>query len=145
MGIDPERISTLNHSQLILPSTYQESALSYVHNDMGHLGRDGTLGLLHEQYFWVGNFIFRMVTEILSSLVKSDDCSDEGIVILKPRTVIPVPTTRRSRELSVTPQIDQSSLAKTNRPESVVHLDNGEVVSSGTGEILNDKLVGHCS
>ena len=26
------------HSQLVLPSKYQESALSYVHNDMGHLG-----------------------------------------------------------------------------------------------------------
>ena len=29
------------HSQLVLPSKYQESALSYVHNDMCHLGRAG--------------------------------------------------------------------------------------------------------
>ena len=45
------------HSQLVLPSKYQELALSYVYNDMGHLGRDHTLELLREQS--VSDFIAR--------------------------------------------------------------------------------------
>ena len=35
--------------------------------------------------------------------VESDVHSDEGMVVPKPRTVVPVPTPRRTRGLSVTP------------------------------------------
>ena len=77
--------------------------------------------------------------------VESDVHSDEGTVVPKPRTVVPVPTPRRTRGLSVTPQIDESSLAQSNGSLSVVHLDNGEVVSFGTGEALSDELVDHGS
>ena len=77
--------------------------------------------------------------------VESDVHSDEGMVVPKPRTVVPVPTPRRTRGLSVTPQIEESSLAQSNGSVSVVHLDNGEVVSFGTGEALSDELVDHGS
>ena len=59
--------------------------------------------------------------------------------------MVPLPTPRRTRGLSVTPQIDEPSLAQSNASVSVVHLDNHDVVSSGTGEVLSDELVGHGS
>ena len=70
--------------------------------------------------------------------VESDVHSDEGMVVPKPRIVVPVPTPRRTQGLSVTPQIDESTLAQSNGSVSVVHPDNGEVVSSGTGEALSE-------
>ena len=41
-------------SQLVLPKKYWDVALKYVHNEMGHLGRDRSLELLREWYFWTG-------------------------------------------------------------------------------------------
>ena len=50
------------YSQLVLPS--KDLALSYVHNDMGHLGQDLTLELLRERYFWVG--MHQSVSDIIA-------------------------------------------------------------------------------
>ena len=90
--------------------------------------------------------------------VESDVHSHEGMVIPKPRNVVPVPTPRKTQGLSVTPQIDESNLAhmigsvRAVHLDSgdigsvrAVHLDSGDVVSSGTGEALSDELVGHGS
>ena len=38
-------------SQLILPRNYRELALKYVHDEMGHLGRDRTLDFFHS--LWI--------------------------------------------------------------------------------------------
>ena len=77
--------------------------------------------------------------------VESDVHSNEGMVVPKPRIVVPVPTPRRTRGLSVIPQIDESSLTQSDGSMGGVHLDSGDVVSSGTGEALSDELMGHGS
>lgn len=38
--------------QLVLPKQYQEEALRGVHDDVGHLGREKSLRLLQERFFW---------------------------------------------------------------------------------------------
>ena len=40
--------------QLVLPKCYSESVLVGLHNDIGHPGRERTLWLLKERYFWAG-------------------------------------------------------------------------------------------
>ena len=60
------------------------------------------------------------------------------MVVPNPRTVVPVPTPRRTLGLSVPLQIDESSLVQSNGSVS-------DVVSSGIGEALRDELVGHSS
>jgi len=40
--------------QLVLPNQYRQEALQGLHNDIGHPGRDRTLSLLRERFFWPG-------------------------------------------------------------------------------------------
>ena len=39
-------------SQLVLPSAFRKQALKGLHDDMGHLGRDRTLDLTRDRFFW---------------------------------------------------------------------------------------------
>ena len=38
--------------QLVLPKEYRQLALSALHDDVGHMGRDRTLQLIRDRYFW---------------------------------------------------------------------------------------------
>ncbi|KAL5020795.1 hypothetical protein ScPMuIL_002122, partial [Solemya velum] len=40
--------------QLVLPQVYIEQALRGVHDNLGHPGRDRTLSLLRERFYWPG-------------------------------------------------------------------------------------------
>ena len=40
--------------QLILPSSQIRTVLRYLHNEMGHQGRDRTMSLVQDRYFWYG-------------------------------------------------------------------------------------------
>ncbi len=40
--------------QLVLPREFRSTALSGLHNDVGHLGRDKTLNLVRARFFWPG-------------------------------------------------------------------------------------------
>ena len=45
-------VNGCKQQQLVLPSKHLENALLHVHNKMGHLGRDRTLELLRERFYW---------------------------------------------------------------------------------------------
>ena len=42
--------------QLLLPKGYQEIAMKGLHDDMGHLGREKTLGLVQDRFYWPGMY-----------------------------------------------------------------------------------------
>jgi hypothetical protein len=42
--------------QLVLPEKYRKEKLNGLHTDVGHPGRNRTLRLLRERYFWPGIF-----------------------------------------------------------------------------------------
>ena len=55
--------------QLVLPGKYHKVALDYVHNCMGHLGRDRSLELLRERFYWVG-----MQKSVVDYIAQCDRC-----------------------------------------------------------------------
>ena len=60
--------------QLVVPSKFREVALSYVHDRMGHLGRDRTLELLRERYYWPG--MQQSVVDHIASCGRCIRCKD---------------------------------------------------------------------
>lgn len=38
--------------QIVLPDCYKPYVLQGLHNDVGHLGRERTLSLVRERFFW---------------------------------------------------------------------------------------------
>ena len=40
--------------QLVLPSHYRDKVLEHLHDDMGHQGRDRTLSLVRQRFYWPG-------------------------------------------------------------------------------------------
>ena len=55
--------------QLILPKKYREMALVGLHDDMGHLGRDKTLSLVRDRFYWP-----RMTTDVEEKIKTCDRC-----------------------------------------------------------------------
>ena len=49
-------IDSQKRTQLVLPSSFVESVLTGLHNDMGHPCKDRTMSLLRERFFWPGMF-----------------------------------------------------------------------------------------
>ena len=39
---------------MVLPADYHGRALKGCHDDVGHLGRDRTLSLLRDRFYWIG-------------------------------------------------------------------------------------------
>ena len=55
--------------QLVLPKSYRAQAIRGLHDDMGHLGRDRTLNLLRDRFFWP-----RMATDVDDWVHKCTRC-----------------------------------------------------------------------
>ena len=55
-GLLYQRVSLKNHqgpiSQFVLPTSFVCRVILTCHDDNGHLGMEGTLGLLQERFFW---------------------------------------------------------------------------------------------
>lgn len=43
---------TIGRRQLVLPATYKQLALTYLHNNMGHVGVEKVLTLARERFYW---------------------------------------------------------------------------------------------
>lgn len=43
---------TLGRKQLVLPATYRQTALIYLHNNMGHVGVERVVSLARERFYW---------------------------------------------------------------------------------------------
>ena len=43
-------------NQLVVPSCLTEYVLRSIHNQMGHPGRDKTLSLIRDRFFWPGQY-----------------------------------------------------------------------------------------
>lgn len=43
---------TLGRKQLVLPTTYRQTALTYLHNNMGHVGVERVLSLARQRFYW---------------------------------------------------------------------------------------------
>lgn len=56
-------------TQLVLPLTYIPQALRSLHNDLGHPGRDRTISLLRERFYWPG-----MLQDTEKWIQKCDRC-----------------------------------------------------------------------
>ena len=40
--------------QLVLPAHFRDKVLEHVHDDMGHQGRDRTMSLVIQRFYWPG-------------------------------------------------------------------------------------------
>ena len=58
-----------NVNQLVLPSHFRDSAFALLHTNLGHHGRDRTIQLMKERFFWPG-----MVQEITDKIKQCDRC-----------------------------------------------------------------------
>ena len=56
-------------TQLVVPSSYVESVLKGLHNDMGHPSKDRTMSLLRDRFFWPG-----MVSDTDSWIANCERC-----------------------------------------------------------------------
>ena len=54
-----------NFHRLVIPPHLQDTVFHMIHDDMGHLGRDKTLSLAQERFFWVG------LTKFVETKIKS--------------------------------------------------------------------------
>lgn len=55
--------------QLVLPHCYREQVLHGLHNDVGHPGRDRTMRLVRQRFYWPG-----MTTDVEKLIVNCDRC-----------------------------------------------------------------------
>jgi transposase InsO family protein len=68
------------HWQLVLPRDYRAQALRGLHDDIGHLGRDKTLDLVRQRFYWP-----RMASDVEEKIRHCDRCIRRGKNTVKDR------------------------------------------------------------
>ena len=63
------RMSDADTFQLVLPRTHRQQALMGCHDQVGHVGRDHTLGLVRERFYWPG-----MTGEVVDHVAQCERC-----------------------------------------------------------------------
>ena len=75
--------------QLVLPTALRIKALEGLHDDMGHLGRDRTLGLVRDRFFWP-----RMTADVDEHVRNCERCLRRKSPVLQRAPLVNVKTTQ---------------------------------------------------
>ena len=82
------------HYQLVLPALHRQTAFKLLHEEMGHLGRDKTLMLLKDRFFWPN-----MAKDVEKWIASCDRCLRRKAPNLPQRAAMVSITTRQPLEL----------------------------------------------
>ncbi len=82
-------VEGLDSFQIILPKELQAVALEGCHDQLGHLGRDKTLSILQERFFWIG-----MSTDVARYVAACGRCLRRKSLPLRRAPLVSITTTQ---------------------------------------------------
>ena len=83
------RVSDADTFQLVLPRAHRQQALMGCHDQVGHMGRDRTLGLVRERFYWPG-----MTGEVVDHVAQCERCIRSKTLSTQRAPLVNVATTQ---------------------------------------------------